>query len=78
MIYKANDKDLINEKEFLDEYWNKKKKLLFDKRKYKDLLFIRDLFRNIDKRNGKIIFVGNGASASLSSHAATDLTTRKD
>ena len=43
MIYKANDKNLINEKEFLDEYWNTYKKLLFDKETKRSFIYKRSL-----------------------------------
>jgi len=77
MVYEKNiveDKISEKEKEFFDNYWNNYKTLLFDSRDDKKLLQIKNLFLNISKNGGKVIFVGNGASASLASHAATDLT----
>ena len=77
MVYeKIIIENKITEKEklFFDSYWNHYKKLLFDSRDDKKLLQIKNLFLNISKNGGKVIFVGNGASASLASHAATDLT----
>ena len=62
------------EKIFFDNYWGTYKKLLFDCSNNKNLLHIKNLFIKISKNGGKVIFVGNGASASLASHAATDLT----
>ena len=62
------------EKIFFDNYWEKYKKILFDSRDDKKLLQIKNLFLKISSQGGKVIFVGNGASASLASHAATDLT----
>jgi len=59
---------------FLDDYWSRYKKLLFESRDDKNLLQMRDSFLETSQKNGKLIFVGNGASASLSSHAATDFT----
>ena len=70
----VEDKISEKEKEFFDNYWNNYKTLLFDSRDDKKLLQIKNLFLNISKNGGKVIFVGNGASASLASHAATDLT----
>lgn len=35
---------------------------------------MRDAISKIKFNNGKLIFIGNGASASLASHAATDFT----
>ena len=77
MVYEKNIvEDKISEKEkvFFDSYWNHYKTLLFDSRDDKKLIQIKNLFMNISKNGGKVIFVGNGASASLASHAATDLT----
>ncbi len=63
-----------NEFDFLNEYWDIYRKLLFQSRNDQELIDTKNLFKEVDHNGGKIIFVGNGASASLSSHAATDLT----
>ena len=39
-----------------------------------EIISFRDSIKETVKNNGKLYFVGNGASASLSSHAATDFT----
>ena len=62
------------EKLFLDDYWSRYQKLFFDSRDDDSILKFRDFIKETKERNGKIIFIGNGASASLSSHAATDFT----
>ena len=62
------------DKEFLEQYWSSYKRLLFESRNDKEFVAIKNLFKKVGKDGGKIFFVGNGASASLSSHAATDLT----
>ncbi len=63
-----------NELLFVDEYLAIYKRLLFDSINNEKFIMVKNLFKEINKNKGKIIFVGNGASASLSSHAATDLT----
>ena len=63
-----------SDKEFLDDYWSRYKKILIDSRNDKNILEFREQFLEISRNNGKLIFVGNGASASLASHAATDFT----
>ena len=74
------EKDIVEnkisqkEKVFFDSYWDHYKKLIFDSRDDIKFLQIKNLFLKISKNGGKVIFVGNGASASLASHAATDLT----
>ena len=65
---------LQNEKLFLDDYWSRYQKLFFDSRDDESILKFRDFIKDTKERNGKLIFIGNGASASLSSHAATDFT----
>tara|TARA_B100000579_G_C22788224_1_gene833037 strand:+ start:820 stop:1425 length:606 start_codon:yes stop_codon:yes gene_type:complete len=62
------------DKSFLDDYWSRYKKLLFESRDDETLLKLRDCFLETNKKSGKLIFIGNGASASLASHAATDFT----
>ena len=59
---------------FLDDYRSRYKKLLFESRDDQNLLKMRDCFVETSQKNGRLIFIGNGASASLSSHAATDFT----
>ena len=64
------DKD----KEFLDKYWKEYKKLIIDDRDDTKIIALRNSIRDTVKNNGKLFFIGNGASASLCSHAATDFT----
>ena len=69
-------KNLIDsqEEKFLNNYWATYKKILFESRDDETIVQIKKVFKKVSKNGGKIIFVGNGASASLASHAATDLT----
>tara|TARA_Y100000589_G_scaffold276646_1_gene271239 strand:- start:1208 stop:1774 length:567 start_codon:yes stop_codon:yes gene_type:complete len=64
------DKD----QEFLKAYWNEYKKLILQGRDDSKIISFRDCIKDTIKSNGKLYFVGNGASASLCSHAATDFT----
>jgi len=64
----------IKDKEFLDDYWERYKKILFDSRNDSSILILRDAICETYLNKGKLIFIGNGASASLASHAATDFT----
>ncbi len=59
---------------FLDDYWSRYKRILFDSRDDKSILELRNQIVNIKNIKAKLIFIGNGASASLASHAATDFT----
>ena len=66
--------DFKEDNKFLEDYWLRYKKILFNSRDDQSLLKLRDIILQINKDQGKLIFIGNGASASLSSHAATDFT----
>ena len=63
-----------SEKAFLDDYYARYHKILFDSRDDDSILKLRDAIYQTHLNKGKLIFIGNGASASLASHAATDFT----
>ena len=63
-----------NDESLLKEYWRFYKKLLFEDNYNKELISIKDEILRTNDNKGKLIFFGNGASASLSSHAATDFS----
>ena len=67
-------KSLERDREFLDDYWDRYYKILFESRDDSHLIKLRDCCIATNNNGGKLIFVGNGASASLASHAATDFT----
>ena len=62
------------DKEFLDDYWSRYQEILFNSRDDSSILTLRNAIKETSQKKGKLIFVGNGASASLASHAATDFT----
>ena len=64
----------LKDSKFLEDYWLRYKKILFNSRDDKGLIDLRNQILTTQKKGGKLIFVGNGASASLASHAATDFT----
>ena len=64
------DKD----REFLKKYWDEYRRLILQGRDDSKIISLRDSINDTIKLNGKLYFVGNGASASLCSHAATDFT----
>ena len=63
-----------NDKNFLDDYWKRYQRLLIESRNDKSIICLRDAINSIKLANGRLLFFGNGASASLCSHAATDFT----
>ena len=69
-----NRNDKKSDKRFLDDYYSRYQKILFDSRDDDSILKLRNAISKTHFNNGKLIFIGNGASASLASHAATDFT----
>lgn len=63
-----------SDSEFLEDYWFRYKEILFESRNDELILKLRDKVKETNNKKGKLIFFGNGASASLASHAATDFT----
>lgn len=63
-----------NDQQFLDDYFSRYKRVLSSSDVYSKLLSFRDLCKRVSETGNKLIFAGNGASASISSHAATDFT----
>ena len=62
------------DKKFLDDYWSRYQKLFFESRNDESILNFKNSIKITNQNKGRLIFIGNGASASLSSHAATDFT----
>jgi len=65
---------ISNDSIWLNSYFDNYKKLLFDGSHYENLISLRDLIVHAQSRQKKLIFAGNGASASISSHARVDFT----
>ncbi len=65
-----NQSDIL----FLEDYWSRYKEILFKSRDDESILSLRDNFGKTVNSGGRLIFIGNGASASLASHAAADFT----
>ena len=63
-----------SDKRFLDDYYSRYQSILFDSRDDDSILKLRNAIYLTHINKGKLIFIGNGASASLASHAATDFT----
>ncbi|MFT8243821.1 SIS domain-containing protein [Roseomonas sp. BN140053] len=59
---------------WLDDYFKRYTADAFDPRHYPQLVAFRDLALSIRERKKKMMFAGNGASASIASHGAVDFT----
>ena len=62
------------DEEFLKNYWEEYTKLIIECKEDEKIISFRDAIKETISSKGKLYFVGNGASASLCSHAATDFT----
>jgi D-sedoheptulose 7-phosphate isomerase len=60
--------------DFLNPYFVQYKQLAFREEVFPVIESFRDLAAQIRDRGGKLIFAGNGASASLAEHGAVDFT----
>lgn len=60
--------------QFIEDYLLRYQRLLATEDLFTGLLAFRDLCKQVRSTGNKLIFAGNGASASISSHAATDFT----
>ena len=63
-----------NDRQFFDDYFSHYRQVLFESDVSVELLAFRNLCLQVRARGSKLIFAGNGASATISSHAATDFT----
>lgn len=62
------------ETEFLKDYFTQHERFLSCDEAHSSLVAFRDICLEASDRGGKVIFAGNGGSASIASHAATDFT----
>jgi len=72
----SSQKNLMdkNDQKFLNNYFARYKRALHPSDLNTELLRFRDLSKRVGENGNKLIFAGNGASASIASHAATDFT----
>lgn len=68
------DNNTAADQEWLDTYFDLYKSASFAPSIYKDLIAFRDLVLEVRARGNKLMFAGNGASASIASHARVDFT----
>ena len=63
-----------SDRNWLREYFLRYKESIFDTDVTAQLVAVRDLVEKRGKRGARFFFAGNGASASIASHAAVDFT----
>lgn len=64
----------MNEKEFITNYFKKCSDLLVQSNMIDDIIKAKKIILKTKNNGGKIIFAGNGASASIANHASLDFT----
>ena len=65
---------MTRENDFLQSYFGEYKNLAFEETIYPDLLAFKELCERVRASGNKMMFGGNGASSSISSHGAVDFT----
>ena len=68
------NESLIKENSFLDIYFDQYRTLLRNDDIYAAIVTFASLARDVASRGGKMMFAGNGASASIAEHGAVDFT----
>ena len=63
-----------DDKNFIENYWLRYQKIFAELKNDNSILELKDAIKKTSLSKGRLIFIGNGASASLASHAATDFT----
>ena len=64
----------MNEKKFIDEYYKECSNLLTSSDVTSNIIAAKKIILKTVDKGGKIIFAGNGASASIANHASLDFT----
>ena len=64
----------MDEKAFLDNYFQRYREAIFNTGVYDSLLQARDRLLTVKEDGKKMILAGNGASASIAAHGAVDFT----
>lgn len=62
------------DRNWYDDYLQRYRRALFESDVYESCLRFRDLAIQVRDNGGKLMFAGNGASAAIASHAASDFT----
>lgn len=63
----------MDKKQWLNDYFALYKEHLFHDKIYDKLVEVENIFRAVNDKRKKVIFLGNGGSAAIASHCAVDL-----
>jgi D-sedoheptulose 7-phosphate isomerase len=64
----------MDNEQFLNEYFDLYRKVLFDENIYPQLIEMKDMLVECHQKGNRTIFAGNGGCVGIASHAATDFT----
>ena len=64
----------MTDQDFLNDYYKRYRKAIFNTDVNSQLIQTKELFLKIKEADKKVLFAGNGASATIASHAALDFT----
>jgi D-sedoheptulose 7-phosphate isomerase len=64
----------MTDNQFLEDYYKRYRKAIFDTDVNLELIQTKELILRVQKSGNKVMFAGNGASATIASHAALDFT----
>jgi len=63
---------------FLETLFSQYNEILYNKDVHNKIIKMKEVLVNAKRKGNKVIFAGNGASASISSHASVDFTKQAD
>ena len=64
----------MKDREFLDDYFSRYDKSLFNTDIYDEILALKKMLLAVKKDNKKVMIAGNGGSAAMASHVTVDFT----
>ena len=63
----------MNDKKFINTYFDIFKKKALDHNIYNELVLLKNMIIQTNKKKGKVILIGNGGSSAIASHVSVDL-----
>ncbi len=67
-------KDIMSDNKFLQEYFDLYRESIFDETMHSEIIAMKNAITACSDAGNKVIFVGNGGSAGIASHASVDFT----
>ena len=64
----------MKDKDFINDYLDRYKKSIIETDVSNEIIQLKQLLLNLQKRNNKVLIAGNGGSAAMASHVSVDFT----